>query len=50
MELRATLVTHAELMAALQAAGLTVDWSQERGPDPGEMATQRIYAWARRAS
>jgi SAM-dependent methyltransferase len=49
VELRATLVTHAELTAALQAAGLSVRWSQERGPDPGEMATRRIYAWAWRA-
>jgi SAM-dependent methyltransferase len=49
VELRATLVTHAELTVALRAAGLSVRWSQERGPDPGEMATRRIYAWARRA-
>jgi SAM-dependent methyltransferase len=50
VELRATLVTHAELTGALQAAGLTVSWSQERDPDPGpgETETRRVWAWARR--
>ena len=50
MELRATLVTHAELAGALQAVGLNVSWSQERDPDPGpgETETRRVWAWARR--
>ena len=50
VELRATLVTHAELTGALAAAGLAVSWSQERDPDPGpgETATRRVWAWAHR--
>jgi SAM-dependent methyltransferase len=48
VELRMTLVTLDEITALIQAAGLTVAWSQERDPYPGEI-TQRLYLWARRA-
>jgi hypothetical protein len=48
VELRMTLVTLAEITALIQAAGLTVTWSQERDPYPGEI-TQRLYLWARQA-
>jgi hypothetical protein len=36
----------AAITALIQAAGLTVGWSQQRDPYPGEI-TQRLYLWAR---
>jgi SAM-dependent methyltransferase len=49
VEFRATLVSMAEISAAAAAAGLTVEWQQERAPYPAEYPTPRLYAWARRA-
>jgi SAM-dependent methyltransferase len=47
-QLRATLVSLPELVTAAEAAGLVVDWRQEREPYPAEHATPRLYVWARR--
>jgi SAM-dependent methyltransferase len=49
-EVRATLLTMADLTGALQDAGLAIAWSTERDPVPGELPTRRLYAWARQVS
>lgn len=48
VEVRVTLVSMAELIAAAEAAGLVADWQQSRDPYPAEHPTPRLYLWARR--
>jgi SAM-dependent methyltransferase len=50
VEVRATLVSMAELTRLIEQAGLTVDWQHERDPYPAEHPTPRLYVWARHAA
>lgn len=50
VEVRVTLVSLAELTGLVTAAGLTVDWEQERDPYRAEHPTKRLYIWARNAA
>jgi SAM-dependent methyltransferase len=50
VEVRVTLVSPAELAAAVRGAGLAVHWQQTRDPYQGEYPSQRLYLWARRTT
>jgi hypothetical protein len=47
VSLHATLFTLDELRSLVEAAGFDVVEAHERAPHPEEVATQRLYLWAR---
>jgi SAM-dependent methyltransferase len=48
VQVQVTLVSPAELAAAVEFAGFTVREQHARGPYPGEHPSRRLYAWAER--